>query len=1383
MVSERIQRRIDSLLDEAEVAIAGEHWETVAARARAVLALDEMNEDGRAYLATAERRLASIAAASTDAVAGAAGHGAYGEDAFVAGRYRVRRLLGEGAKKRVFCAYDETLDRDVALALLKTEGLDAAARERLKREAQTMGRLGTHPHIVNIFDTGEHEGMPYLVSELVDGGDVETLLQDTPAPLSLQRTLEITKGVARGLAFAHSRGVIHRDLKPANVWLTHEGAAKLGDFGLALSLDRSRLTGQGMMVGTVAYMPPEQALGGDATTRSDLYSLGAMLYEMVTGAPPFQGTEATEIISSHINATPSPPSATTEHCPPELEDLVLQLLEKDPVKRPGSAESVLAALDDVDPAGPSVPRSGPGETPADPGTRKGFVGRGKELEQLRVTFDRAFAGHGSIALVIGEPGIGKTRIAQELESYAHLRGAQVLWGPSDEEPGAPPYWPWIQIGRQWGNGQDADSMEATFGTSSGTLARLFPELQELPGVTDVEPVPNSPSVQFQLFEAYTGFLRTTASNQPLLLILDDLHRADVASLSLLAHIGRHIRDMRVLVVGTCRDIEFNRPADLKAVLAELNRHTGIERIMLGGLTREEVAEYVAATTRTTPPGAVVDRVFDATEGNPFFLGEVVNLLTRDGGLDRDTISWIGIPDGVRDVLSLNLDGLSEDAKRLIQVAAVAGREFSYEMLAGLNEADDNILLRLIEEGIEARVIEELPQPGWYRFSHALMQETVLAELSSTRRFHLCGEVGEGLERQSTDKTGEHLAALAVHFSEAGTINQVHARKAVAYCVASADRAEEAAAWGDAAAFCRRAAESANRAGMVDDVPWLRARQGHNEIRDRNSAEGIPRLLDAIAALKQQGDSARAARAALWLSDALFFTERVFRLWRSLAHAVETGDPELGARLWALGGLMGWDDDSQQARLHASRLCAQHEIDDPDLLLMLRFGRASRPDASIVDIQDVAAFARERMSELRTPLARNIGADVRRVDSDDLDMLASEARNRLAQMRQQADYALEPLTITQIATVHLQRGDFAKCEEILSQPMHGHPGVEFAITGLRTIKMILQGEAGAALESWTAIESLWADLEAKLIPRGSPSPRDEMMISAIRAILAGTRARLLYHAGRPGEATAALAQWAEEWDWLRYGPPTSQRLPSLVAVDEVLPELGERGLIERVYDEVTRHAWAGSRVASPPFGIDPVRGHMALRLDRLAEAEKWFLAGGEWAAAQRCPWERGRNLFGLARVAELQSDRLRALALLDEAGDLFRGYGARPYLEAVIAAKVRIQGLGGAGPKTVIMPLSAGSMDRPSENIVDEVVAHEPDVIARSDEPGIPPLSARELDVLRLVIEGKRNREIAAELVISPATVARHINNIFDKTGLSNRTELARYALRHQWLDQ
>ena len=349
MVSPRVQRQIDALLDEAEAAIRESRWDLVRERARAVLSLDPDNADAPTYLAAAERNLAGESPGSASIGKGLAADAGHPESpvhpsSFAGDRYQVKRFLGEGGKKRVYLAHDTRLDRDVAFALIKTEGLDREGLDRITREAQAMGKLGDHPHIVPVFDIAEEaDGQPYIVTQFMPGGDVGGLLERAPDHrLPLEDALRLTEQICRALEHAHAHGIVHRDLKPGNVWLaapyetsassadsalSRGGAvAKIGDFGLAIALDRSRLTRAGMMVGTVAYMPPEQATGSEVTPRSDLYSLGCVMYEMLCGRPPFVGDDSVAIIGQHLNTPPVAPAWHRPDIPPGLEALVLRLL-------------------------------------------------------------------------------------------------------------------------------------------------------------------------------------------------------------------------------------------------------------------------------------------------------------------------------------------------------------------------------------------------------------------------------------------------------------------------------------------------------------------------------------------------------------------------------------------------------------------------------------------------------------------------------------------------------------------------------------------------------------------------------------------------------------------------------------------------------------------------------------------------------------------------------------------------------------------------------------------------------------------------------------------------------------------------------------------------
>jgi len=728
---------------------------------------------------------------------------------FAAGRYAVRRTLGEGGQKIVYLVHDEALDRDCALSMVKPELLEPDDLERLRREAQAMARLGAHSNIVTVHDIGEEDGKPYLVCEYVPAGELRRHLRDA-APLPLERALAIAADVARALAVAHGRGVIHRDVKPANVWLCDDGSAKLGDFGLAFSIDRTRVTIAGTIVGTATYMAPEQARGEPADARTDLYALGVMLYEMVCGRPPFSGDDPLSVISQHASVAPLAPAQHAAGLPPALNDLIVRLLAKSPEDRPQSAAAVGEALRAIseglrqpEPADPEPEE--PEALPAAPG----FVGRTPELEQLTTALDRAIAGAGSLVMVVGEPGIGKTRLLEQFGAHARGAGPRVLWGRCYDGDWAPPFSPFVEAIKQHGAATTPQRLRADLGADAGVLARIVPALHErLPNIPEPPTIPPD-GERYRLLEAVSDTLGRLAADRPLVLILDDLHWADRGTIAMLQHVARASAGQRVLLLGAYRDVELDRAHPLSEALTALRREKHFERILLRGLDGAEVAELLDTIAEQDVPAPLAEAIARETEGNPFFIKEVLlhlveekKIVSQDGTwASKLSIAEMGIPEGVREVIGRRLSRVSEACGRMLTVASALTAGFSWDVISAISDAADAALLDAIDEALGAHLIVERER-GRYDFTHALIRHTLYEELSTPRRVLLHRQIGEALERLYAPDIEPHVAEFAHHFYEASPGGDV--AKAAAYAKRAGDQARAMAAWDEAIAHAANA---------------------------------------------------------------------------------------------------------------------------------------------------------------------------------------------------------------------------------------------------------------------------------------------------------------------------------------------------------------------------------------------------------------------------------------------------------------------------------------------------------------------------------------------------------------------------------------------------
>mgnify|MGYP003722460675 FL=1 len=336
------------------------------------------------------------------------------------------------------------------------------------------------------------------------------------------------------------------------------------------------------------------------------------------------------------------------------------------------------------------------------------------MGELRAALKESFAGHGRIVMLMGEPGIGKTRTAEELASHAETQGAQVLWGRCYEEDGAPSYWPWVQAIRSYVEPRNSDQLRVDLGPNAADFAEIVPEIRRK--LTDLETPPDLPPEQarFRLFESITSFLKTLARSKPIMLVLDDLHWADEPSLLLLQFLAQQLADSHILVVGCYRDVELSRQHPLSETLARISREADYQRHALRRMDQDDTALFIDAAPGTSVSRAVVKAIYSRTEGNPFFTTKVVQLLSDRGALADGAArgpEGIRIPEGVREVIGQRFNRLSDDCNLVMSTSAVIGREFTVDLLGRLIEdLTEDRLLEVLEESLSAHLIEELPPP-------------------------------------------------------------------------------------------------------------------------------------------------------------------------------------------------------------------------------------------------------------------------------------------------------------------------------------------------------------------------------------------------------------------------------------------------------------------------------------------------------------------------------------------------------------------------------------------------------------------------------------------------------------------------------------------------
>ena len=737
------------------------------------------------------------------------------------GRYALLKKLGEGGKGIVFKARDTVLNRLVAIKMLKSAVISEEAYSRFMTEAQAVAKLN-HPNIVSIHDIGKEDNKQFFVLEFVDGESLRDLMATYPeGQCDIQTVLRIGMDVCNAIQYAHSQKVLHRDIKPENVMITKEGAAKLMDFGLAKMLGQPKVTQEGVIVGTVAYVAPEVALGKSVDARSDLYSFGAVLYEALTGKPPFPGDDPIKVIFGHIHDRPVSPSRLNAKAPQALADCVMKLLEKEPEKRYQSAEDLLKALREVaegflrEAFAPARKPSVVVPTPRPIAAKEvQLIDRVEEMGLLREAVDRAVRGEGGLAFLCGEAGIGKTRLTRELGAYARLRGMRVLYGRCPalfRMNGVPPYVLWNEVIKDYLDVCTPEQLYRVVGFYPGEVSKLVPELRQKLGAVPQSFAISPEQERDRLFEAVSQFIGNISKETPLLVVLDDLQWTDQSSLLLMHYLARGIYRESMLLLGAYRDTDVDDKHPLSPVLTELNRERLLQSIPLKRMSLNDVSEMIKQILEQDDvPREFCERVYEKTRGNPFFAEEVIKSLKEEEVIYREADKWkikevskIEFPKTVKNVIKNRINRLDDECQNALTMASFVGNDFSFEALRGITGFEEDRLLDMMEKLLKTGLIKEKVVRGedLYSFADVIVRDVLHEEVSHLRHKKLHGSVGLALEKAYSQKIDEHFGELAYHFLEGGD-----KAKALDYFLKAGEKAQNVYAHNEAFAYLQHALE-------------------------------------------------------------------------------------------------------------------------------------------------------------------------------------------------------------------------------------------------------------------------------------------------------------------------------------------------------------------------------------------------------------------------------------------------------------------------------------------------------------------------------------------------------------------------------------------------
>ncbi|MCX7748747.1 MAG: AAA family ATPase [Clostridia bacterium] len=726
-------------------------------------------------------------------------------------KYHIIEMLGEGGTSVVYKARKNPGSRFVAVKFMKEKVTTKYVEDlvRFRKESEIISRL-SHPNIIRVFDTGEYGDRPYIVTELLEGESLDSIIIDGKAR-RLSVVLELMKQLAGVLSYVHGKGIIHRDIKPGNIFVIEDNntqVIKLLDFGVSNVLELGALKDEDFIVGTFSYMSPEATgfLNRRIDERSDLYSVGVVFYTLLAGNPPFTEKDVNKLLHQQIALQPPDLGSKNEEIPNAVKKIVMKLLAKDPDDRYQSAYGLLY----------DIQRFLQGERDYTPGERDQriridyntkLVGREIELQKIKDLFEKAEEGSGHVLLVRGEAGSGKSRLVEEFSRFVYEKDGVFLRARCIDHQNKTPYLifkdlldDYIRYLQKLNPEEytgEIERLKNIVGDFTEIIISLNPRMEKyLDKSEKLAPLEPERANQRLLTIMSELFLQLPYHDKTVVCFIDDLHWVDEGSLSLLREILRKIEYKGLFIIGTYRDNEVNKEHGLNTLKEEAKaKEYAFSELKLPCFNRSVLNKFISGLLGEKEENAkdLTNYIFKKTSGNPFFSINLIREFVEKGAINWDKGSWdtdwkklrtLAVSNNMVETILRRVEGLDSEQVELLCIASVIGREFNIQLLYRLTKMKQAKVIELLERCISLQFIDRSQERGKFIFAHDRIRDVFYQKLTDEERQDIHLEIAKAIEADDSGNPENDVFELAHHYVEAK-----EEEKMLEYVIPAANRAK------------------------------------------------------------------------------------------------------------------------------------------------------------------------------------------------------------------------------------------------------------------------------------------------------------------------------------------------------------------------------------------------------------------------------------------------------------------------------------------------------------------------------------------------------------------------------------------------------------------